>query len=133
MTQPRVMPPARYNTLLMAWLSPCSPAVGMRCCAVSGAMMLNSRPQKLARPQPVPLIGAAKTSGVQPYRTALNMLWKKYSIMFRPMLDAWVLTALKMKMDAAIKPDETTIVHWRPIRGTPYMSEPMITPTMPGA
>ena len=31
--------------------------------------------------------GAGKASGVQPY-TKLNMLWQKYSMALRPMLDA---------------------------------------------
>ncbi|KAH9843423.1 hypothetical protein Tdes44962_MAKER07430 [Teratosphaeria destructans] len=37
--------------------------------AVTYAMMLNNLPQKLATPHAVPRIGAANTSGVQPYST----------------------------------------------------------------
>lgn len=115
-----------------------------------GAMMPNKRPQKLATPHAVPLIGAANASGVQPYRTALNMDWKKlrrvsralwlpherpvtyYSIMLSPMLDACVLTAEKTKMLTPIKAAEMIIVNWRPRRGTRYIIAPSTTPTMPG-
>ena len=47
--------------------------------AINGETILKSRPQKLASPAAVPRIGAGNTSGVHPYRTALNIDWKKYS------------------------------------------------------
>ena len=47
--------------------------------AINGETILKSRPQKLASPAAVPLIGAGNASGVHPYRTALNIDWKKYS------------------------------------------------------
>lgn len=112
--------------------------------------MPNRRPQKLATPQAVPLIGAAKASGVQPYKTALNMDWKKlgmliseeadaagegvthYSIMFRPILDAWVLTAENTKILIPMSAAEMIMVSWRPRRGTRYIIAPRTTPTIPG-
>ena len=47
--------------------------------AINGETILKSRPQKLASPAAVPRIGAGNASGVHPYRTALNIDWKKYS------------------------------------------------------
>lgn len=129
-TQPKVTPPAKYRTELMS-LSPEAPPA-YKCCAISGLMIPNNRPQKLAMPHAVPLIGAGKASGVHPYKTALNMDWKKYSIMLKPMLEAAELTLLKRKMDAAISADEATMVHLRPIRGARYERVPRSTPKTPG-
>ena len=42
------------------------------CCAMSGATIPNNRPQNEATPHAVPRIGAANTSGVQPYSTTQN-------------------------------------------------------------
>ena len=78
--------------------------------------MPNSLPQKLAIPHAVPLIGAGKASGVQPYKTELNMDWKKYSMTLNPMFEAAELTLLKRKMEMPMSADETTIVHLRPTR-----------------
>jgi hypothetical protein len=113
MTQPNVTPPARYNTLLISLPAP-PPAY--KCCAISGLTIPNSLPQKLAIPHAVPLIGAGKASGVQPYKTELNIDWKKYSMTLKPMFEAAELTELKRKMDIPINAEETTIVHLRPTR-----------------
>jgi hypothetical protein len=113
-THPSVTPPAKYNTLLMSL--PLSPPAYSRC-AISGLTIPNNLPQKLAIPQAVPLIGAGKASGVQPYRTALNMLWKKYSMTLNPMFEAALLTELKRKMEMLIISDEKTMVYLRPTRG----------------
>jgi len=113
MTQPSVTPPARYNTLLISLPAP-PPAY--KCCAISGLTMPKSLPQKLAIPHAVPLIGAGKASGVHPYKTELNMDWKKYSMTLNPTLDAAEFTLLKRKIEMPINADETTIVHLRPTR-----------------
>jgi hypothetical protein len=84
---------------------------------MSGLTIPNSLPQKLAMPQAVPRIGAGKASGVHPYSTALNIDWKKYSMILKPMLDAGELTALKRKILTPIKADEITMVHFRPTLG----------------
>jgi hypothetical protein len=75
-TQPNVTLPARYKTLLMSppGLSLCA----YKCWAMSGLIIPNSLPQKLAIPQAVPRMGAGNASGVHPYKTALNIDWKKY-------------------------------------------------------
>lgn len=62
-------PPAIYSTPLVPWTSTWAAAIG--------AMMEKILPQKLAMPQAVPLTGAGKASGVQPYSIPLNMDWKK--------------------------------------------------------
>lgn len=69
-TPPKLTPPARYSTLLM-FVPPSPPEY--KCWAISGLTIPNSLPQKLAIPHAVPRIGAGNASGVQPYRTALNM------------------------------------------------------------
>ena len=58
-------PPARYNT----------PVVPFKCAATSGAMIDDSLPQNDARPHADPRTGAGNASGVQPYKTALNVDW----------------------------------------------------------
>lgn len=132
-TQPKVTPPAKYNTLFMS-PPPASPEVRpYKCWAIRGLTMPNSRPQNPASPQAVPRIGAGNASGVQPYRTALNMDWKKYSIVNRPSFLARVSTTERRKMDAPIRPDDITMVHLRPMEGTRYIQAPSNTPTMPGA
>ena len=83
---------------------------------MSGLTIPNSLPQKLAIPHAVPLMGAGKASGVQPYKTELNIDWKKYSITLKPMFEAAELTLLKRKMEIPINAEETTIVHLRPTR-----------------
>lgn len=113
MTQPNVTPPARYSTLLISLPAP-PPAY--KCCAISGLTIPKSLPQKLAIPHAVPRMGAGKASGVHPYSTELNMDWKKYSMMLKPMLDAAELTLLKRKMEMPMRAEETTIVHLRPTR-----------------
>lgn len=69
-------------------------------------------------PHAVPLIGAGKASGVHPYSTALNMLWKKYSITLKPMLLAAEFTELNKKMEIPIMAELITMVHLRPTAGT---------------
>ena len=101
------------------------------CAPIRGAMMAKRRPQKLATPAAVPRIDAGNASGVHPYKTALNMLWKKYSIAFNPTLDASVLTVANRKRDVPIRAEEPTIAHLRPTRGAPYMNAPSKTPGMP--
>jgi hypothetical protein len=76
-TAPSVTPPARYSTFCAPLGSAFMPPGGRRLCAVRGAIIPKRRPQKDASPEPVPRTGAGKTSGVQPYSTALNMDWKK--------------------------------------------------------
>lgn len=115
--------PARYRGPLALDASRCAP--------INGDTMLNSRPQKLATPHAVPRIGAGYASGVQPYSTELNIDWKKYSMILRPMLDASVLMEENRKSDAPIKADEPTIAHFLPTKGTPYMRAPNNTPGMP--
>ena len=121
--QTKTPPPAKYSGALYGGFS--------RFWAMMGDIMAKRRPKKLAMPHAVPLMGAGNASGVQPYRTALNMLWKKYSIAFRPIFDASVLTVAKRKSEMPIKADENTMAHFRPTRGTPYMSAPMMTPGIP--
>jgi hypothetical protein len=99
---------------------------------MSGLIIPNSLPQKLAIPQAVPRMGAGNASGVHPYKTALNIDWKKYSIALRPMLLAVELTALNTKMDMPIIAAETTIVHLRPNCGVRQSRAPKRTPTTPG-
>ena len=105
--------PAIYKTPLRL--------IASTCAAMMGDTMPKIRPQKLASPHAVPRIGAGKTSGVHPYRIALNMLWKKYSMRFNPMFDASVLTAANRKRETPIRADEITIPHLRPISGTAYL------------
>jgi hypothetical protein len=112
-THPRLTPPARYNTLLIP-LPP--PAYNL--CAISGLTIPNKRPQKLAIPHAVPLIGAGNASGVHPYSTALNIDWKKYSMTLKPIFDAALLTLLNRKMEMPIMALEMTMVHLRPTDGT---------------
>jgi hypothetical protein len=112
-THPRLTPPARYNTLLIP-LPP--PAYNL--CAISGLTIPNKRPQKLAIPHAVPLIGAGNASGVHPYSTALNIDWKKYSMTLKPIFDAALLTLLNRKMEMPIIALEMTMVHLRPTDGT---------------
>jgi hypothetical protein len=94
--------------------------------------MPNNLPQKLAKPHAVPLIGAGNASGVQPYSTALNIDWKKYSMTLSPMLLAALLTVLKTKMEMPMSAEEITMVYLRPKRGVRYMIVPSKTPRMPG-
>jgi hypothetical protein len=77
MTHPRAVAPARYSTLSYALAGACA-LEGSNLCAMSGEMIPARRPQNEAIPQAVPLIGASKASGVNPYRTLLNIDWKKY-------------------------------------------------------
>lgn len=112
MTQPSVTPPAKYNTLFASF----PPPLPYKCCAINGLTIPNNLPQKLAKPHAVPLIGAGNASGVQPYKTALNMLWKKYSMTFSPMLLAAEFTVLKTKMEVAIRAADIIIVYLRPMR-----------------
>lgn len=49
------------------------------------------------------------------------------------MLDALLFTALKTKMDTPMSADETTMVHFLPMAGTPYINVPRTTATIPGA
>jgi len=114
-THPRLTPPAKYNTELMS-LPPSGPPA-YKWFAMIGLTIPKSLPQKLAMPQAVPRIGAGNASGVQPYSTALNMDWKKYSMTLKPMLEAAELTALNRKMLTPIKADEMTMVHLRPTLG----------------
>lgn len=102
-----------------------------RSAAINGETMLNKRPQKLASPAAVPLIGAGNASGVHPYSTALNMLWKKYSIAFNPMFDASVFTVAKRKSEMPMSAELPTMAHFRPTRGTAYISAPSMTPGTP--
>ena len=101
-----------------------------RSAAINGETILKSRPQKLASPAAVPLIGAGNASGVHPYRTALNIDWKKYSyahdkvnfifqarelgkslrtIAFNPIFEASVSTVAKRNSDIPIKAEDPTI------------------------
>jgi hypothetical protein len=64
MTQPRLTPPARYNTELISRPPPGPPAY--RWFAISGLTIPANLPQKLAIPHAVPRIGAGNASGVQP-------------------------------------------------------------------
>lgn len=112
-TQPNVTPPARYKTLLISLPAP-PPAY--KCCAIRGLMMPKSLPQKLAIPHAVPRMGAGNASGVHPYSTALNIDWKKYDMMLKPILDAAELTLLKRKIDIPMSAEDTTMVHLRPTR-----------------
>lgn len=87
-------------------------------------MLRNKRTHNAEQPPPkardshaVPLIGAGNTSGVQPYGTALNMDWKKYSMRLSPTLLAAVLIVLKMKMEMAMSAEERTMVYLRPTCG----------------
>lgn len=94
-------------------------------------------PQNDAMPHAVPLMGAAKASGVQPYKTALKIVWKKldwtsvlpawwiisktyYSITLRPMFDAGLLSVAKMKRLTAIRVDDRIMVICRPPRIRSY-------------
>lgn len=132
-THPKVTPPAKYNTLLIS-PPPASPEVRpYKCWAIRGLTMPNSRPQNPASPQAVPRIGAGNASGVQPYRTALNMDWKKYSMVNNPSFLARVSTTERRKMDVPMRPDDITMVHLRPMEGTRYIQAPSNTPTIPGA
>ena len=139
--QTNTPPPARYKGPLTSLAS--------RCVPIRGETMLNNLPQKLATPQAVPRIGAGYASGVQPYRIlqpgqpllnlpsgkrmsyALNMLWKKYSIILMPTLDASVLMVAKMNSEMPISAEEMIMPHCRPTSGTPYMRAPSITPGTP--
>lgn len=88
-----------------------------KCPAISGLKILNSLPQKLATPLAVPLTLAGNASGVHPYSTALNMLWKKYSMVLRPMLEACVLTAAKRNRERDIRREESSMAYLRPTWG----------------
>lgn len=46
-------------------------------------------------------------------------LWKKYSIIFKPIFEASVLTVVYTKKETAIRAEEPTMAYFRPIRGTP--------------
>ena len=115
--------PAKYNGAFKLTANRCAP--------INGDTIPKSRPQKLATPAAVPRIGAGKASGVHPYSTALNMLWKKYSNAFNAVLDASVLTAAKRNKETPMRAEDTTIAHFRPIKGTPYMEAPRRTPGTP--
>ena len=58
-------------------------------------------------------------------------LWKKYSRMFKPILEASELTVVYTKNETPIRAEEVTIAHFRPTRGTPYKSAPVRTPGIP--
>lgn len=100
--------------------------------AIKGLKMENNLPQQLAIPLAVPLTSAGNASGVQPYKTELNMDWKKYSMTLRPTLAGWVSIAAKRKNDVAIKRDEKIMAHRLPTRGTLTMRAPRLTATIPG-
>lgn len=51
--------------------------------------------------------------------------------MFRPMFEACVLTVENTKNETPMRAEETTIAHFLPTRGTPYMSAPAKTPGTP--
>lgn len=53
------------------------------CAAIKGDTIENNLPQKEATPDAVPRMGAGNASGVQPYNTALNMLARNQSQLFR--------------------------------------------------
>lgn len=124
--QMKTAPPARYRTPFPPGSAASTFAARM------GDTIPKRRPQKLASPDAVPRTGAGKTSGVHPYSIALNMLWKKYSIILKPMFDAFELTVAKRKSDVAMRADEMTIPILLPIAGTAYMTVPSRTPTVPG-
>jgi hypothetical protein len=84
-------------------------------------------------PQAVPRTGAGNASGVQPYKTALNMDWKKYSMAKSPSFLALVSTVEKRRIDVPIKAADNTMVHFRPKAGIRYIMAPKSTPTIPGA
>ena len=71
MVETKTPAPARYSGALRL--------LAIKSAAIKGETILKSRPQKLASPAAVPLIGAGNASGVHPYKTALNIDWKKYS------------------------------------------------------
>lgn len=98
-----------------------------------GVMIEKSRPQKLAMPLAVPRTEVGKTSGVQPYKTALNILWKKYSIVFSPMLEACPFARLKRMIETPISADDTIMVSLRPIHGNFVIRAARATATIPGA
>lgn len=64
--QTHTLPPAKYNTPSRLFARTCEPAMG--------AMIEKERPQKLANPHADPLTEAGNASGVQPYKTTLNIL-----------------------------------------------------------
>lgn len=130
-TQPSVTPPAKYST---AFTFPSPPTLSpYNRCAINGLTIPNSRPQKLATPHAVPRTGAGNASGVHPYSTALNMLWKKYSKVNNPRFLATVSTVAKRMMLMPISAAERVMVHLRPMEGMRYMVAPRRTPRMPGA
>lgn len=104
---------------------------GNRWAPINGETMAKRRPQELAIPAAVPRIDDGKASGVHPYRTALNILWKKYSTEFSPTFDASVLTVAKRNNDIPMRAEDPTIAHLRPTTGTPYMHAPSKTPGIP--
>lgn len=63
-------------------------------------------------------MGAGNASGVHPYSTALNILWKKYSIALSAMLDAAVLMVLKAKMESDMRSADSIMVCLRLRDGT---------------
>lgn len=131
-THPMVIPPAKYKIFFTAG-SLLRPSAGKMELAMIGVMMENNRPQKLAIPLAVPRTDVGKTSGVQPYNTALNMLWKKYSIALSPILEACPFARLNRIMETPISADEKIIVSLRPIVGNLVIRAARATATIPGA
>ena len=60
------------------------------------------------------------------------MAFTYYSIILRPMFDAWVFTAEKTKMLTPMSAAEMIMVNCLPNLGTRYIMAPSTTPTIPG-
>lgn len=52
-------------------------------------------------------------------------------MIFKPILEASVLTVVYTKNETAIKAEEPTMAYFRPTRGTPYINAPRSTPGIP--